>query len=312
MKPDMIPEILILGTIVAGMYGLLPISIVLTYRISRSVAFIHGGIAIAGGLAYKVLVNGQDSGHDFYQHPVMKAMPALLLVTAAGAVLAGLYGVLVMSRWIASFPGITLTVLSISGLLMCISAGSYFLRPTPVSVAASPFGEGGWHLRRVTLTHNRLATLLVLIVLVATLTYYLNRTYTGLAIRAIADDVEASVWCGARLRAIGTGVYALSGAIAAMTGALFTASVAEAVDGMLLLFATGLLLAVVGGMRSVALALGGALMYGILETALVVGFFGDLGAGERQIVLFLALLGFIVAVARYRKESFFLLERQNA
>ena len=312
MKPDMIPEILILGVIVAGMYGLLPISIVLTYRISRSVAFIHGGVAIAGGLAYKVLVNGQDTGHDFYRHPIMPPMPALLLVTLAGAVLASLYGALVMSRWIASFPGITLTVLSISALLMCISAGSYFLRPAPASVADSAFGDKTFPMGLVSLTANRLATLIILIVLVIALTYYLNRTYTGLAIRAIADDVEASVWCGAKLRLIGTGVYGLSGAIAAMTGALFTASVAEAVDGMLLLFATGLLFAVVGGMRSVALALGGALLYGILETALVVGFFGDLSAGKRQIILFLALGGFIVAVARYRKENFFLLDRQNA
>jgi branched-chain amino acid transport system permease protein len=312
VKPDLIPEILILGVIVAGLYGLLPIAIVLTYRISRSVAFIHGGIAIAGGLAYKVLVNGQDTGHDFYRHPIMAPMPALLLVTAAGALVAGLYGTLVMSRWIASFPGITLTVLSISALLMCISAGGYFLRPAPASVADSAFGEGGIRMDLVTLSHNRLATLVILIVLVIALTYYLNRTYTGLAIRAIADDVEASVWCGTKLRAIGTGVYALSGAISALAGSLFTASVAEAVDGMLLLFATGLLLAVVGGMRSVALALGGALLYGVLETALVVGFFGDLGPGARQIIQFLALFAFIAAVARYRKESFFLLERQNA
>lgn len=312
MKPDLIPEILILGVIVAGLYGLLPIAIVLTYRISRAVAFVHGGIAIAAGLGYKVLVNGQDTGHDFYRHEIIPPFPSLLLVTAAGALLAGLYGTLVMSRWIAAFPGITLTVLSIAGLLICISAGSYWLRPAGASVAASPFGDKTYPMGLVSLTNNRLATLIVLIVLVITLTIYLNKTYTGLAIRAIADDVEASVWCGAKLRLIGTGVYAVSGAISAMAGALFTASVAEAVDGMLLLYAIGLLLAVVGGLRSVALALVGALLYGIMETALVVGFFGDRTAGERQIILFLALIALIVAVARYRKESFFLLDRQNA
>ncbi len=143
------------------------------------------------------------------------------------------------------------------------------------------------------------------------LTIFLNRTYTGLAIRAIADDVEASVWCGSKLRYIGTGVFGLSGAISAATGALFVASVAEAVEGTLILFARGLVIAVVGGLRSVSLALVGALLYGILETALVVDFFGQTSAGVREVALSLALLAFIVVVARYRKESFFLLERQQ-
>ena len=216
-----------------------------------------------------------------------------------------------MSRRMAALPGMSLTVLSISSLLMCISAGSYWLRPGGASVAASPVGDGSIRIGIVTLTHNRLATMLVLVLLVVVLTVYLNKTYTGLAIRAIADDVEASVWCGAKLRLIGAGVYAASGGIAAMTGALFTASVAEAVDGMLLLFSTGLLLAVVGGLRSVVLALAGTLMYAILETALVVGFFGDRSQGEQQVILFLALVAFIVTVARQRKEDFFLLERQG-
>ena len=58
-----------------------------------------------------------------------------------------------------------------------------------------------------------------------------------------------------KLRLIGTGVYAVSGAIATMAGALYAGAVAEAADGMLSLFVLGLLLAIVGGMRSVPLAL---------------------------------------------------------
>jgi hypothetical protein len=119
------------------------------------------------------------------------------------------------------------------------------------------------------------------------------------------------MWCGAMVGFLGTGVLGLSGAFAAATGALFVASVAEAVEGTLVLFARGLVIAVVGGLRSVSLALTGAVLYGILETALVVGFFGQVSAGVREIGLSGALLAFIVVVASVRKESFFLLERQQ-
>jgi branched-subunit amino acid ABC-type transport system permease component len=92
-----------------------------------------------------------------------------------------------------------------------------------------------------------------------------------------------------------------------MAGALYAGAVAEAADGMLGLFVTGLLLAIVGGMRSVPLALAAAVLYGILHTALVAGMFGTVRAGWQQVDLFGALILLIVIAARFRKESFFLL-----
>jgi len=39
--------VLVLAILQAGLYGLLPISLVLCYRVSRTIAFVHGGIASA-------------------------------------------------------------------------------------------------------------------------------------------------------------------------------------------------------------------------------------------------------------------------
>lgn len=312
MPFDLLPSIIVLGLMVAGLYGIIPVAIVLTYRISRTIAFVHGGIAIYGGLAYALLVNGVASDHNFYRHEIIAPIPALLIVVVGGGILAAAFGAMVMSRWTAGLPGITLTVISIAGLLVIGNLAGFALRPGGGSIAASPFGEGGTPIGQVVVTDHRLATLLILVALVGVFTVFLNTTYTGLAIRAIADDSEASVWCGAKLRLIGTGVYGLSGAVAALAGALYAAAVAQAVDGMLLLFVRGLLLAIVGGLRSVPLALAAALMYGVLETALVVGFFGSVNEGAREIVLSASLLALILIAARFRKESFFLLERHQA
>jgi branched-subunit amino acid ABC-type transport system permease component len=304
---DLLPSVLTLGVLEAGLYGLLPVAVVLTYRISRTIGFVHGGFAILGGLLYAVLVNGPNHDDGFGVHPLMSKWAAFALVVGVGALGAAIYGTLVMSRWMAELPGLTLTVISIAGLLVVGNLSGFYLNPGGFSIAGSPFGGGGTRFGGVVVTHHRLATLLILIAVVAAMTVFLNRTYTGLAIRAIADDVEASVWCGAKLRLIGTGVYAVSGAIAAMAGALYAGAVAEAADGMLGLFVTGLLLAIVGGMRSVPLALAAALLYGVLRTALVAGMFGTVRAGWQQVDLFGALIALIIIAARFRKESFFLL-----
>jgi branched-subunit amino acid ABC-type transport system permease component len=307
MHFDLFPSVFTIGILEAGLFGLLPVAVVLTYRISRTVAFVHGGFAILGGLLYAVLVNGPNRDDGFGLHPIMGRWAAFGLVVGMGALSATIFGTLVMSRWMAELPGITLTVISIAGLLLFGNLAGFYLDPGGFSVASSPFGTGGTRVGRVVVTNHRLATLLILIVIVAAMTLFLNRTYTGLAIRAIADDVEASVWCGAKLRLIGTGVYAVSGAIASMAGALYASAIAEAADGMLGLFVTGLLLAIVGGMRSVPLALAAAVLYGVLHTALVAGMFGTISPGWQQIYLFVALITLIIVAARLRRESFFLL-----
>ena len=315
MQLGLVPEIVALGLTLAALYGMLPVAIVLTYRISRTIGFVHGGIAIFGALVYSYLVRGPvgDSAEHFgHNDPILGTKPALLVAIAAGAVVGVAFGALVMSRWMAELPGMTLTVVSIAGLLVIGNLSGYYIRPGGLSITPSPFGEGGFRVDDFVVRYHRLAALVMLCVLVAALAWFLSHTYTGLAIRAIADDVEASVWCGAKLRLIGTGVYGASGAIAALAGAMYAAAIAEPVDGILLLLVRGLLIAVVGGLRSLPLALGAAVVYGILETALVVGFFGDVTAGTREITLSATLLALIVLAARYRRETFFLLERRQA
>jgi len=312
---DLVPEIIVLGLGLAALYGMLPVAIVLTYRISRTIGFVHGGIAIFGALVYSYLVRGpagEDAASLAGTDSILGPRPAILLAVAGGAVVGIAFGALVMSRWMAELPGMTLTVVSIAGLLVIGNLSGYYIRPGGLSITPSPFGEGGHQVGEVVLTDHRLGALALLTLLVAGLALFLSKTYTGLAIRAIADDVEASVWCGAKLRLIGTGVYGLSGAIAALAGAMYASAVAEPVDGILLLLVRGMLIAVVGGLRSLPLALAGALVYGILETALVVGFFGDVTAGTREVTLSCALLALIVVAARFRRETFFLLERRQA
>jgi branched-subunit amino acid ABC-type transport system permease component len=312
---DLVPEIVVLGLGLAALYGMLPVAIVLTYRISRTIGFVHGGIAIFGALVYSYLVKGpagDDAAHALGGGAILGPRPALLVAILAGGAVGIAFGALVMSRWMAELPGMTLTVVSIAGLLVIGNLSGYYIRPGGLSITPGPFGEGRHRVGEVFLTDTRLGALIILTLLVLGLALFLSRTYTGLAIRAIADDVEASVWCGAKLRLIGTGVYGASGAIAALAGALYASAIAEPVDGILLLLVRGLLIAVVGGLRSLPLALAGALVYGILETALVVGFFGDVSAGSREVTLSCALLVLIVAAARFRRESFFLLERRQA
>jgi branched-chain amino acid transport system permease protein len=45
-------QVLVIGAAEAGLYALLPVALVLSYRVSRTIAFVHGGIAASAALLY--------------------------------------------------------------------------------------------------------------------------------------------------------------------------------------------------------------------------------------------------------------------
>jgi len=316
---DLLPEALVAGVALAGLYGLLPIAIVLSYRISRTIAFVHAGIAAIAALGYWMLAlrsslippqiiywsDGSGLGH----RPELNPRAALLITCAAGLVAGGLYGWVVMSRRVSAASTLTLTIVSL-GVMMVLLGTSTVLNVQPEVAPPSPFGDHRFRIGSVNLSANKVATLIIVIVVSAALAVWLSRTHTGLCIRALADDIEAGVWCGIKLRLVGTGVYALSGTLAALAGVLIAVDAGPNPDDMVVLFLRGLVLAVVGGMRSLPLAFGAALLLGVVQTALIVGVFGEVSGAWQELVISGLLLAAVFGMARLRREKFFLLERQ--
>ncbi len=321
--------VVVAGAIQAGLYGFLPISIILSYRISRNIAFVHGGIAAACALIYwlaalqdqllpKHLIEFGGSSNDpwkFGERPGWAAFPSFMFTVACGAIMGAIFGAIVMSRKIAALAVLTLTIIS-AGVMMGLIGVFGLLNVQPDVAPPSPFGsqvhkvlpEGMTNNFPLYMTNHKIFTLVTVAVLSLVLAAFLTRTHTGLVIRALADDQEAGVWCGVKLRVVGTLVYGLSGAVAAMAGVLIAVTAGPNPADMLVLFLTGLAISVVGGMRSLPLAFAGALLFGITETALQIGFFGEVRLGIQAVVLYGALLVAVVITARLRRENFFLLE----
>ncbi|MGQ0626410.1 MAG: ABC transporter permease subunit [Sporichthyaceae bacterium] len=319
MEFHLLGTVLVAGLVNAGLYGFLPISIILSYRISRTIAFVHGGIAAAAALLYWLLAAKAEFLPDFIiqyddkrygSRPELNETLSLAIVLAFGAAVGAAYGAIVMSRRIATLSVLTLTVISLGSMMGLIGI---FQRTAvqPDFIPGSPFGSGGVQIGDVFLTQHKIVTFFLVLALCPILALLLTRTHTGLIIRALADDQEAGVWCGVKLREIGTLVYAGSGALAALAGVAIAVIAGPNPADMLLLFLRGLAIAAVGGMVSLPLALFAALLFAFMETALIVGFFGEVSLPMIELVLSGSLLTVIVVVARFRRDSFFLLERQS-
>ena len=293
---------LVLGIVAAGLYGLLALPLVLTYRVSRTVGFVQGGIAVFAMFFYWWLTG---TGNGFGVERVGR-IPGMALVVLTGAALGTLYGRTVTGK-LANWPRIRLTVYSL-GWLLGLGAATIvpFMSPDsgfrislgPAPYLPSLFGDDRYKVLGAVVTIHEVATVVVLLVLVAILSLLLLRTRTGVYLRAVADDPDASRWVGIPLGRVGTGVYAFAGALSAFGGVLMTTTIGLDFFQALVVFLRALTVSVLGGFRSLPLALAGCLVLAVGETMLAVD--GSFTQGQREMLLMGALFGLVLLINRFR------------
>jgi branched-chain amino acid transport system permease protein len=301
--------VLVIGVLTAGLYGLLPIAFVLSYRVSRTIAFVHGGTAGACGFVYWFLA--YDGNFVPGPHPMWPPLLSLLTAVTLGAVFGAAYGMITLSRRVSRLPQMTLTVISLGTMMILLGIVTKVFLVHPSIIPRGPFGDGTIQIWGVYVTRLRLGTFVAVLALAAGIALFLRFCAAGRKIQAVSDDLEASHWCGIHVARLGCGVHAASGAIAGLAGALIVATGGPDPLALLQIMLRGLAVAVIGGLVSMPLALAGALVVGIVESSLAAGMFGSMSIGRQELILNAALLGLILAVARGRRLPFAALERRT-
>ena len=297
---------LAIGVIGAAMYAMLALAIVLTFRISRTVPFVHFGFAVVGILGYWILTYPSNLLTAPGHRPVLPHLLAFAILMAVGVVLGAAYGAVMTHRRIAHLPRFTLTLMSLTAMLLLfgfMTCGLFYS-----SAWDSPMVTGllpGRYVRvfGTNIDDHRLVVLAATIALVVALGWVINRTRSGIAIRAIADDVEASLWSGINLPLIGTATYAASGAIAVLAGAFLEPVLGPDPGSLFFVFLRALTVAVLGGFRSFGLALGGALLLGLIDSSLRSGVFGTTTIALNETVIVAVLIGVVVVVSRLHRPT---------
>jgi branched-chain amino acid transport system permease protein len=290
------------GFAISALYGLLAMALVLTYRMSRSVAFVHGGIASGSAFFYWFLV---AKSVQFHTHSFPK-LPSLALTVVMGALAGLIFGTIVMGR-MATWPRVTVTTFALGGMLFIGGAVGSIWKGVFERVP-SPFGVGTVRILGMNVTHHQLVTIAILVVVVVGVTLVLNRTRLGVYIKAIADDVEAAELVGVPVHKVATGVWVFSGGLAALAGALIVPMTTLTELAVLFVLLRSLAAAVLGGFDSLPLALLGAVLFGEVESILGGSVFGQVQTGVREMILMGILFGGVVLLARRKSFGVRLME----
>ncbi len=264
--PQGVPlAIVLLGVVIGSLNGLLAIGLVLIYRTSRVINFAQGALgAFSAVLAFELM-----SVTDW---PWIVAVP--LSIIAAVVVSAGLE--FATLRRLQRAPRLIVTVATI-GLAQILVFLELVLQPlfergaSGVSAVGSrfpsPFDGRAFTIFPVTFAWDHVVILIVVPVLLAGLTLYLSRTWSGVAMRGVAENADRAGLLGVPHPRLSTYVWAMAGLLSALTAILKAPVIGFATGGSAGpgLILRGLAAAAVGRMTNVPITFAAAVGLGIVE-----------------------------------------------
>jgi len=261
------------GVAIGGVYVLIALGLTTVFGILGIAHFAHGSVSMFGGYLTFFLVAGQGL-------PLAAAIPIAL---AAGVVL-GMLIELLAYRPVRNASHINAFIVAL-GLTMMVEGVNLELFGHEQVVIPTDF-DRVFDIAGVTLPELRLYVILGAALLIAAMTIFVERTKTGQAIRAVAENRDAAILMGVNVRTIPLVVFSISTALGVaagiMVGALF--AIAPGIGEGLVI--KGFAVLILGGLGSIPGAIVGGVVLGITES-LAAGF---LSSAYKDVIAFLVMI----------------------
>ena len=270
--------LLIDGALTGAIYALIALSFVVVYKASRMINFAVGECVTLGSRLVALGSHGLGLGLGG------------VVVGVAGmvAVMAGFNQVVL--RHLAGRPVISLIMITIGLAILLRGAMMLLLGGIPsglVGALPAPILLGS-----VPIAVEKVVAAAIAIACIATVSWTLQRSRIGVALRAIADDQQSAMAVGIDLHRYFGLTWAMMGVISVIAGTLWTV-VAGGGFGMALVGLKVFPIVIIGGLDSIGGTIVGAVLVGILES-LAAGYLDPIvGGGFSNIASYLVLLALL-------------------
>lgn len=265
------------GLVVGSVYTLIALGLTIIFGILGIAHFAHGSVAMFGGyLTYWLM---QTLGVN-----MLLAMPLAMVVGA----LLGVAIERLAYHPVRNDPPINAFIIAL-GLTMLIEKLNLLMFGADQVIVPSPFSDV-FEFGDVVVPELRAYVFVIAVVLVVAMTMFINKSWMGSAIRAVAQNRSAAVLMGVNVNRVSMIVFALSSALAVAAGALIGAlfAVAPGVSGGLVI--KGFAVLILGGLGSIPGAIVGGLILGVSES-LSAGF---LSSGYKDVISFVIMIGVLL------------------
>lgn len=261
------------GVAIGGVYTLIALGLTTVFGILGIAHFAHGSVSMFGGyLTFFLMI-----------HLGLPLFLAALLSIALGFFI-GVAIEFLAYRPVRNASHINAFIIAL-GITMAVEGINLELFGAEQIVIPTNFNQifnfGG-----VTVPELRMIVIVTTFILIAAMTYFVNKTKTGQAIRAVAQNEDAAKLMGININQISSVVFGISSmlgmAAGVMVGALF--AIAPGVGEGLVI--KGFAVLILGGLGSIPGAIIGGIALGVTE-ALAAGF---ISSAYKDVFAFLVMI----------------------
>ena len=240
------------GLVVGSIYTLIALGLTTIFGILGIAHFAHGSVAMFGGYLTYFLISALGIG----------LLPSFILAMAVGALL-GVVLERVAYYPVRNAPPINSFIIAL-GLTLIIEKLNLLAFGIDQVISPTPFVNviniGG-----VTMPELRIYVLVIAAILVIGMTLLIQRTWIGMAVRAVAQNRVAAVLMGINVNSVSMFVFALSSALGVAAGVLVGALFAVAPGVSSGLVIKGFAVLILGGLGSIPGAIVGGMVLGVSE-----------------------------------------------
>ncbi len=251
---------LINGISLGSIYALIALGYTMIYGIIKLINFAHGDIYMIG--AYFGFFATTQLGVGFF--------PAII-IAMAGAAVVGIIIERIAYRPMRNAPRIAILITAIGVSFLLEYGMILFVSPQPRTFPAV-FTPTVYHMGPLVANSQQLVILISALILMVTLSYIVNSTKAGKAMRAVSFDADAARLMGINIDKVISMTFALGSALAAAGGVLVGVYY-NSIDPLMGMMPglKAFVAAVLGGIGIIPGAMMGGIILGVVE-AMVSGF----------------------------------------
>jgi branched-chain amino acid transport system permease protein len=274
-------ELSINGAVAGSLYALVALAFVVVYKASKVINFALGELVMLATalVGYAMVTFGLGLG------------PAMVFAGLMMALVAATFNQLVLKRLVGHrLIALLMITIGFGALLRAATALTFQGVPRKFDLALP---EDPIFLGPVLVSPHEIIVAMIAAGVVIAVALFFQKSRTGVALRAIADDQQAALGMGVNVQRQFTFAWALAGAITVVGGVLWTYLTGGGFS-MVLVGLKVFPIVIIGGLDSIPGVIIGAMLIGLLES-LAAGYLDSyVGGGISNVAAFVVLIGMLL------------------
>jgi branched-chain amino acid transport system permease protein len=259
-------NVALIGLTNGAIYGLVALGYTLVYGILQLINFAHGDVfALSGLVAFTVVVDVLGLTRDASLLAIVGGMAVALLVIMTLFALVNVTIELVAYRRLRHAPRLAALITAVGMSFIVQNVGLALYGVGFYSIPSFIPRSEAVGLGDVTYSWNKLAVLVIVVPVLVLLTWFVRETKQGKAMRAVAQDREASAMMGINVNRTISVTFALAGALAGAAAIVYLLQFNMRYDTGFELGLIAFTAAVLGGIGNLSGAVLGALVIGFIQ-----------------------------------------------